>query len=356
MQSKLHKKILKLFKNDSRTLNRLKKNSDFNDAAFLELALKCRPKNKELIKLNSAFNSKKTDNKTHGGMVYKHIPSGGISQEECDIQNNHIEEEPEEVVEIEDKEIRSSHIENNEIKYIKNSSTHITLLINGNLKIITPEKFDFEKIDKALVQEDWKTVLKLMDTKGLIKEIVNDKFQIIGNSLFREGKLIEGVLADKIVVGIKSGVTDVEPFIKFLDKVNQNEDPIAVRGLYDFLKGGNIPITQKGNIVTYKKIKMDWKDCWTGNIDNSVGQLVTMDRKLVDKNNMNTCSSGLHVASWDYMKSFSGSRIVLCEVNPKDVVSVPPDYANTKMRCCRYKVIKEVALSSGEIMKDKIIF
>jgi len=30
---------------------------------------------------------------------------------------------------------------------------------------------------------------------------------------------------------------------------------------------------------------------------------------------------------------------VLVKVNPKDVVSVPVDYNNTKMRVCRYEVI-----------------
>lgn len=34
-------------------------------------------------------------------------------------------------------------------------------------------------------------------------------------------------------------------------------------------------------------------------------------------------------------------HIVLCEVSPTDVVSIPVDYNNTKMRVCYYKVIAE---------------
>jgi hypothetical protein len=34
---------------------------------------------------------------------------------------------------------------------------------------------------------------------------------------------------------------------------------------------------------------------------------------------------------------------MLCQVDPADVVSVPIDYQNTKVRVCRLTVVKEVA-------------
>ena len=40
----------------------------------------------------------------------------------------------------------------------------------------------------------------------------------------------------------------------------------------------------------------------------------------------------------------TNKKVVLCEVDPSNVVSVPIDYNNTKMRVCEYKVIKEVEL------------
>jgi hypothetical protein len=32
---------------------------------------------------------------------------------------------------------------------------------------------------------------------------------------------------------------------------------------------------------------------------------------------------------------------MIVRINPKDMVSVPTDYANTKGRCCRYEVVAE---------------
>ena len=61
-----------------------------------------------------------------------------------------------------------------------------------------------------------------------------------------------------------------------------------------------------------------------------------------DKNQ--TCSSGLHFCSLDYLPNFGrgdGNRVVILEIDPADVVSIPSDYNNAKGRACRYKVISE---------------
>ena len=37
---------------------------------------------------------------------------------------------------------------------------------------------------------------------------------------------------------------------------------------------------------------------------------------------------------------------MVIKINPRDVVSIPYDYNNEKMRCCRYEVIGEVPMST----------
>jgi hypothetical protein len=65
-----------------------------------------------------------------------------------------------------------------------------------------------------------------------------------------------------------------------------------------------------------------------------------MDRDMVDADSSRTCSRGLHVASWGYVKGHS--TIVSVKVNPVDVVSIPYDYNGQKMRVCRYQVIDTI--------------
>ena len=78
-----------------------------------------------------------------------------------------------------------------------------------------------------------------------------------------------------------------------------------------------------------------------------VGQPITMPREDCDSNPNQTCSSGLHVGSMEYVHDFGYDDGVILEVlvSPRNVVAVPSDYNNTKMRCCEYFPI---AISNGE--------
>jgi hypothetical protein len=103
-----------------------------------------------------------------------------------------------------------------------------------------------------------------------------------------------------------------------------------------------MPLAQDGRFMAYKRIKDNWTDCCTGSIDNSVGAKVSMPRQEVDDDPAKTCSSGLHACAKEYLRSFIGDRLIAIAIDPKDVVCVPHDYNNTKMRVCAYEVVNEL--------------
>ena len=49
----------------------------------------------------------------------------------------------------------------------------------------------------------------------------------------------------------------------------------------------------------------------------------------------------VHFGNWEYASTF-GPRMVLVKVDPKDLVCVPYDCSQGKVRCCEYLVLKEV--------------
>lgn len=75
----------------------------------------------------------------------------------------------------------------------------------------------------------------------------------------------------------------------------------------------------------------------TGHIPNPVGAVVEMARTQVDGDREVGCSQDLHVGTYEYAISF-GSKLLICTVNPRDVVSVPSCSAFQKLRTCRYQV------------------
>ena len=77
-------------------------------------------------------------------------------------------------------------------------------------------------------------------------------------------------------------------------------------------------------------------------MDNSLGATVEMERNRVDDDKDRTCSTGLHFCSRDYLDHFGGERLVIVKINPRDVVSIPSDYNDSKGRACRYEVVDEI--------------
>lgn len=117
-------------------------------------------------------------------------------------------------------------------------------------------------------------------------------------------------------------------------------------GLFDFLASNNLPITVNGNILVFKVLtflpeKEVLVDCYTKQVVQQVGDIVSMPRYMVDTDRKNHCSNGLHVCTKDYLRTWcpSGSTVLtLVKVAPEDVYAVPDDLSS-KMRCCKYQIL-----------------
>ncbi|CAK9252256.1 unnamed protein product [Sphagnum jensenii] len=169
-------------------------------------------------------------------------------------------------------------------------------------------------------------------------------FSVKDGQVFVDGVVAPKVLGRKIEEFANEGLP-YEPLVKFAKNLQSNPSFRAVNELYQFLEKNNHPITENGCFIAYKKVRHDFKDIYTGTMDNSVGQVVEMQRNQVNEDPNQTCSFGLHVANWDYAKNQYGSghdTMLEVEVNPADVVAVPVDYNQAKMRTCKYKVLSVV--------------
>lgn len=209
------------------------------------------------------------------------------------------------------------------------------------IELVRLHKYEeFESMSvKAVVSE----YSDIGDDNGIsvsIKDGVGEiKFQ--GTSYRLDSSIVDRMIKMKI-----DGF-DTAPMVKFLTNLYQNPSKTSVDELYLFLEKTNLPITDDGCFIAYKIVRNDYKDCYTGTIDNSVGLVVQMPRFEVDDRRYNTCSSGLHFCSRSYLPSYGTAkrhddRVLMLKINPADVVSIPSDYNNAKGRCWRYEVVGEV--------------
>jgi len=221
---------------------------------------------------------------------------------------------------------------------------NIVVNFDGQTHIIPNKGQTAEQLILALKAGDENDIQNLVDAakrleldSGGLFTAKNGKIKVDGKAAHRS---IEQKIADFMAEGLP-----YEPLRLFLEKINQNPSERAKNELYAFLEKNNHPLTADGNFIGYRRVREDYKDIYTGKIDNSPGATPSMPRKEVDPDPNKTCSKGLHIANWYYSSSIynSGQGIMLeVEVNPKDVVAVPVDYENAKMRVCAYKVLRVV--------------
>jgi hypothetical protein len=187
-----------------------------------------------------------------------------------------------------------------------------------------------------------------------------------GNFVVKDGRVhVNGVpapqvLSDKIIRFSNDGLP-FQPLLKFAENLQANPSYRAVNELFTFLEKNDHPLTENGNFIAYKRVRSSFKDIHSNTMDNSVGNLVEMPRNQVNEDSNQTCSHGLHVANWTYAHTqFAshdpGSDVMLeVEVNPADVVSIPVDYNNSKMRVCKYKVLGVVTTPFDETTALRVV-
>jgi hypothetical protein len=205
----------------------------------------------------------------------------------------------------------------------------------------------FDQVVSALKADNDNEVKKLMDLPNAIASFMQGKIQITERQLFYDGKPITNSLTMRVLQFMQEGKPELaQPLIHFLEKVRQNPSRRATEGLYDWAVRSTLPITPEGDIIAWKIVREDYRDYHSGNFDNSIGQIVSVERNEVDEDPDRTCSHGLHFCSTAYLPHYyagdSDRRILVVKINPADVVAFPRDYNVAKGRACRYEVIGEV--------------
>lgn len=192
-------------------------------------------------------------------------------------------------------------------------------------------------------------ILGLMDRSEQIKEHTKGKFLVRNGVVVIDEESLPEALSDKLLEFCDQK-QDTRALELFWHNLKKNPSKESRRDLYDFMRANLMPITPNGHFIGYKKVRADFKDCYTGTISNKPGRIIKMLRAEVDGNRNNTCSRGLHVAAYSYASGFSNGVLLEVEVNPRDVVAVPPDYKQQKMRVCRYRVIRRATHEISDLI------
>lgn len=223
------------------------------------------------------------------------------------------------------------------------SEQNITVFFNDKIYTLNYTDPHFNDVANQLRQGNYADAVAEIDKATALTKHFGADLQIQHGTLAIDGITLPDCLAKRLAKMRDEGY-DLKPMKAFMANLMKNPTHHAIKELLDFLENSDLPITDDGHFLAYKRVNANYKDVYSNSIDNSVGQEVSMPRGAVDDNRNSTCSHGLHFASLNYLQHFSGPRLMLLKINPADVVSIPADYNDSKGRCCRYQVIKELPM------------
>jgi len=220
--------------------------------------------------------------------------------------------------------------------------TFVTVMMDGRTYTINGDHTNYDAIRQAVGKKDYDTVEKLINVRKAVENFVSGRVVVRGDRVYYGDFEVKGSVVQRILAMLRDGFV-AQPMINFLDNLMSNPSKRAVDELYGFLEATALPITDDGCFLAYKKVRNDYRDFYTGTMDNSVGKVLEMPRNQVDEDKDRTCSYGLHFCSFSYLNQYHGGngRVMIVKINPRDVVSIPSDYNNAKGRAARYEIIGE---------------
>lgn len=231
----------------------------------------------------------------------------------------------------------------------------LTVVLDAGAQILTARNDHpkWKEIVEAFKSGNEAVLQALISLKAVVETYSVGELSVNSTGVTYRGKPMHSIDSNRVLAFLQDGLP-YKPIANYMARKMANPSARAISELYNFLEHKNMPITPEGKIIAYKGVKMDFYSVHgntntvvvqgivnsEGRLLNSVGTIIEVERSSVDDNFRNGCSFGLHAGSLAYARGW-GQRVVLVEIDPADVVSVPEDCNCQKLRCCKYKIIGE---------------
>lgn len=238
----------------------------------------------------------------------------------------------------------------------------ISLSFDG--KVLTIPKGDrrHEKLMNAIREERYDDIPEIVeDLERYFAR--HEGVEFVNGQVLVDGAEVSGEL-NHYILGLAELGIPFDRMVKFWRRMVQSERYGPRQRLFSFLQHNGHPIAEDGRFLAYRRVKefinsADGEgklrfpnkpegeriliDLYSGTIDNSVGEIPSMNPADVDDDPNRTCSAGLHAANFSYAKDmYSDGVLIEIAIAPEDVITVPVDYEGMKMRTCKYEIIAEI--------------
>jgi hypothetical protein len=252
----------------------------------------------------------------------------------------------------------------NLVKFQDSDEANLTVFHDGEMYVATDSHPNFDRIVAGVISGD-EGVVELFDVALTAQrrfDRLSERVTISNGKIYLDGELVDNALTQQVANFVNGGVEDFTPLVNFFEKIQTNPQDHSREQLFRWLRDRNISIAPDGDFIAYKGVRRNGDSYesisrgkaisdgveYDGAIPNPIGAIVEMPRSAVQHDPSVGCHTGLHAGTWNYASDFAQGAVLTVKINPRDVVSVPTDCFDQKLRVCRYTVtdVTTVELSS----------
>ena len=232
----------------------------------------------------------------------------------------------------------------------------VTAFIDGQVYTITNQRPQFDTILDKLRAGD-NSVVGDFDAANFAQKAfhkVTDRVNIRNGVVYLDDKPVNNTIASVIMDYLSEGNDNALPLVRFMERLEANPSHRSRDQFWRFIQANGIHVDDEGYAVMYKGVNRTetegvYKSSGhgrafvngveqNGQIHTKAGDVVTMPRREISDDPTVACHAGLHCGARSYAESFA-SVLITVRVDPADVVSVPVDSSDQKVRVERYEIM-----------------
>ena len=137
------------------------------------------------------------------------------------------------------------------------SENSVTIFWDGKPYTLRKDHANFNEVRKALFDARYDDLGDLLDIKKAVENFVEGDIEIRDEVVYYNGHRLHGVVVDKLLEMLRSGMKDSAPLVNFITRLQSNPSANSVNELYSFLSYKSLPNTPEGKVLGYKFMKLD---------------------------------------------------------------------------------------------------
>lgn len=234
-------------------------------------------------------------------------------------------------------------------------SRSVTVFLDDKAYVVTDSATNFSQVLSALQKGDAAAAVEALDLFAASKAaLATAGLEFISpREILLNGEPLDATLTRVLFDTVQSGDNGAS-LVNFAKRLYNNPSRKSRDQLYNFINVNGVTIDEDGFIIGYKGVTTvdgNYVSIHSGpgtvndvefvnaQLPNNVGDVVTLNRRLIDDDSNRGCSVGLHVGTYEYASAFGNGVTLTVKVDPADVVSVPNDCSFQKVRVSRYEVL-----------------